>query len=488
MINETSRFVLTIPLSVSAEEEAQVLSRLEAARQVYNACLGEAFRRLRLLRESRAYQKAVRMPKRTSEQKRARSKTFRDAERNAGLTHYDMYAYTKQFTRSWLNYHLDSQVNRKLAKRAIDAVNRYRFGIDKPCKHGQCTRPKRRKEGKCYLCGRPRFIPKHIVLTSLEGTNNVQSIHWTSDNVLVWTSSSRITLRLPGIVELDDPTVQHGLSCPIKFARLLRKEIRGRNCFYAQLVLEGAPLQRTDTRIGRVGLDIGPSTVAVVSETGVVKLFRFCDGLDDKHQEIRKLQRKLDRQRRANNPDMYNADGTIKPGRHRWKVSSRMAQTEVELRETHRQLAEQRKTMHGQIVNYICSLGNVVQMESLSYKAWQRNRHFAKSVQHHAPGAFVELLRRKVPTVIEFGTYHTRFSQTDHLTGEWHPEWSDLSVRHHTLYDGTYVQRDLYSAFLAMCYDAETDSLNVDYAREAWSGEGSHQQAAFRELLRENNG
>jgi hypothetical protein len=54
----TPSFVVELPLQVS-ETDARVLSvRLEAARQVYNACLGEALRAARRMRDSREWQRA----------------------------------------------------------------------------------------------------------------------------------------------------------------------------------------------------------------------------------------------------------------------------------------------------------------------------------------------------------------------------------------------------------------------------------------------
>src|SRR5260370_40489454 len=41
----TPSFVCEVPLRVSRAQERRLLARLEAARQVYNACLGEARRR-----------------------------------------------------------------------------------------------------------------------------------------------------------------------------------------------------------------------------------------------------------------------------------------------------------------------------------------------------------------------------------------------------------------------------------------------------------
>ncbi len=48
-------FVCEVPLRVSPAQERILLARLEAARQVYNACLGQARRRVRLVRESKAF-------------------------------------------------------------------------------------------------------------------------------------------------------------------------------------------------------------------------------------------------------------------------------------------------------------------------------------------------------------------------------------------------------------------------------------------------
>lgn len=469
-------FVTEIPLRVSSTQEKQLLSRLEAARQVYNACLGEALRRLETLRASEMYQQALAMPK-----SKNRNQMFHKAEREVGLTEYDLYAYTKQFNKAWMAHHLDSQVNRRLAKRALDAVNRWRFGIDKPCKKGKCPKPPHKRH--CSTCCKPRF-KRYGTIDSMEGTNNVQSIRWVGDRV-IWTSSKRHTLELQGIIDENNPTVMHGLSSPIKYVRLLRKVINGRNRFYAQLVCEGLPLQRFKPGEGDVGLDLGPSTIAIVGERGEVILVQFCAALEDRAREIRRLQRKLDRQRRSNNPDNYNLDGTIRKGTKTWHVSNKQGKTIVNLQELHRKQAEHRKSLHGQLVNQILQMGSVVKAEKLSYRAFQKR--FGKSVGKRAPGMFMERLRKRAEslgaTVVEFPTYSTRLSQFDHTSGEFHRDWSDLSVREKTLADGTIVQRDVYSAFLAMCVDADKHALDADLTERRWSGEGSPLRAAFSVVL-----
>jgi hypothetical protein len=389
-----------------------------------------------------------------------------------------MYAYTKQFNRSWLAYHLDSQVNRKLAKRAFQAVERFMYGTGKSCKRGKCAKPPGKR--KCSMCGRPRFKRKGE-MNSVVGTNNMQSIRWLDGNV-VWSSSERIKLIIPAIMDYDDPVQSHGLSSRVKYVRILRKVINGRNRFYAQLSLEGAPLQRTPVAEGcMVGLDLGPSSIAAYDGMQAF-LKEFCADVEDASKEVRKLQRHLDRQRRANNPDCYDRKGRSIRGKRPRNKSKGMRRTEARIAETERRLAAHRKTMQGQLVNIILGMGNVIQMEKLSYRAWQRR--WGKSVKKHAPAMFVSLLRQKAAStggeVREFSTYSTCLSQTDHKTGK--REKKSLSQRWHHFEDGTKVQRDLYSAFLAFCVNADTDTLDADLAEKLWSqGAGSLLLAAFRE-------
>ena len=78
---KTPSFVTEMPLQVSPSQERVLLARLEAARQVYNACLGEGLKRLELLRQSRLYQAARKMVrgKKGSQEAKARTRAFRQA-------------------------------------------------------------------------------------------------------------------------------------------------------------------------------------------------------------------------------------------------------------------------------------------------------------------------------------------------------------------------------------------------------------------------
>ena len=410
-------------------------------------------KRLKLMRESRQYQHARKL-----ERGDIKQSAFKEIRRRFAFSEYDLHAYAKQFNHSWLGDHLDSQAIQKMATRAYQAVEQHAYG----------------KRGK------PRFKGKNQ-FDSVEGKSNRTGIRWRDDHV-AW-----LGLKLRAVIDQDDPVVLHGLQSRVKYVRIGRRKIKGRNRFYAQLICEGKPYQKPKNKIGSgpVGLDLGASTIAVVSENDV-RLMPFADEVEDYHPEIRRLQRKLDRQRRANNPQNYNQDGTTKAGAGNWKSSKRQRKTRSRISEITRQQAATRKSAHGRLVNEILSMGNEIKLEKLSYLSFQRQ--YGKSVGRRAPGLFVELLKRKAESagvsVHEFPTTETRFSQLCHGCGTYQKK--PLSRRWHKCNCGVEAQRDVYSAFLCMCLDVSTNKLNAGYAEEAWPSVDARMRAALRAIQAAN--
>src|SRR5215831_2824321 len=126
--------------------------------------------------------------------------------------------------------------------------------------------------------------------------------------------------------------------------------------------------------------------------------------------------RALDRQRRANNPANYDERGRVKRGPKRWKVSKRQRKVLARRRELHRKLAATRKRSQGQLAHRVVGMGNVFQLQQLSYRAWQKT--YGKSVQVCAPGMFVERLSRLAAsaggTVVLINPWRARLSQACH--------------------------------------------------------------------------
>jgi hypothetical protein len=221
--------------------------------------------------------------------------------------------------------------------------------------------------------------------------------------------------------------------------------------WFVQLMQTGvAPVKHPVAAGAAVGLDIGPSTIAVVGD-GSASRVKFCDSVVQPRTEMRRLQRKMDRSKRATNPHCFNANGTAKRGQ-KFAPSKRYTALRTEGAAIERKLAAERKRAHGELANQILGLGNVIQSETLSYRSFQKN--FGKSVKVRAPGMLVEQLRRKAESaggkMIDLHTWSLKMSQYEHLTQTYTQK--PLSQRWHTLGDGSgVVQRDIYSAFLARC-------------------------------------
>jgi hypothetical protein len=236
-----------------------------------------------------------------------------------------------------------------------------------------------------------------------------------------------------------------------------------------------------------VGLDLGPSTIAIVSQQGAARLETFCAALTPHTQTKRRLQRKLDRQRRATNPDNYDDQGRCKKGRKTWHDSQGYQMTHRRLAHQERTLAAQRQSLHRQLAHHIVAVGTTIITEKISYRAWQKQ--YGRSVGLRAPGMFIEILRRtgashgrhrraRVPT------QRTKLSQYGHGCGAYIRK--PLNVRWHESPCGIGpVQRDLYSAFLAAHLDLQT--LIPSLAQRTWESAETRLRAAIEVLIQRAN-
>ncbi len=419
---------------------AVLAARLEAGRQLYNAVLSEGKSKLQLVRDSELYQQAKSISKTN---KKERLVAFQKAREAYRFSDYDLQAFanTTAIASVWIKSHLDANTIQKIATRAFKALDRMAFGKAK----------------------KVRFKQKGQ-FTSLEGKTNKQGIRWTG-NAVEWSK-----LKLPGIIT-NDPVLLHGLSSKIKYVRLVLRILNQKTYWFAQLVCEGEPYQKPKNIFGdgTVGIDLGVSTIAIVGDEEAIWT-PFAVELGSKQKEIRKLQRKMDRQCRANNPDNFNSNGTVKKGSKRWHKSNRYKKTAVKKREIERKQAAHRKSLHGKLVNQTLALGKNIKTEKVSVKAWQKN--YGKSIGFKSPASFQSELKRKAEsaggTVLMFSTRKTALSQTC-LCGN--KQKKSLSQRvHHCSVCNLRMQRDILSAYLSRHVDPKTETLSIQSARDGWLG------------------
>ena len=248
---------------------------------------------------------------------------------------------------------------------------------------------------------------------------------------------------------------------------IVRRCVRGRNKYYLQLTIAGEKPQKGRTLgKGNVGIDIGPSTIATSSLQGVHfdKLADKCDYIEH---ELYLIGRKMDRSRRANNPQNYNEDGTIKRGvRLVWKKDKdvkRYASLKLKRRELYRRQAEIRKLQHLEMANAMLSQGDTFIVENNPIDAWVRRakettktktgrnrckKRYGKSVANHAPAMFVTILKNKVESLGgQFHEVDVRFAATQFDFTNGIKTKHEVSERSITLSNGRTHQRDMLSAF-----------------------------------------
>jgi len=473
---KTPTFLLELPLQVDWSQERHVRAHLEAARCLYNALLSEAMKRLRCMRNDPAWNKARTIP-RSHKQKRAQA--FSALRTKYHFSEYEMHEYAKSARVSWIADHIDSTMAQTLATRAYQAANRVCIGQAK----------------------RVRFRSKGRGIDSVEGKRNDAGMRFVLDpnagdgGFLIWNEQV-----IPAIINWLDPVIQHGMRHKIKYVRLVRRKASSPraqgadhdgNRYYVQLVLEGhAYVFPKHEEVGKqtIGLDIGPSTLAIVPREGKADLVMLCEELAPDTRRKRRLQRKMERQRRANNPENYDEKGRVKKGKGRlkWKESKRYQATRRQHADTERQLAAHRKSLHGNLAHRIASVGNTITIEKTSFKGWQKQ--YGRSIGLRAPGMFLAHLTRIVAktggTLHEASAYQTRLSQYCHQCRQYHKK--PRSERWHQCPCGFGpVQRDLYSAFLLAYLEPQQTIPSI--TQPVWEGAEPRLQAVMEALQQRAN-
>ena len=332
----------------------------------------------------------------------------------------------------------------KLATRAFNAVERILFGLAKQVRFKVTTRFK-----------------------SVEGKSNKQGLRWLKNQV-VWCG-----LKIEPIIDWNNPVITHGLNSPVKYCRILWRNLNGKKRWFVQLVNEGLPYQKPQNYVtqGIVGLDVNISNVAFVANYKA-GLLPFVDKVPTYEREIKALQRKMQRSQRIHNPDNFEPDfdkrvgnrivrkkGKVKKGKKRWIKTRNYRRIQAKKAEIERRKTSYAKSQNRKLVNQILRHGNQIKTEKVSIKGWVRR--YGKAISAKSPGYFQSELKRKAVReacakrinasgyFLTFSTQTTALSQT-HLDGTRIKK--KLSERVHRDVTGIKpMHRDLFSAFLSRC-------------------------------------
>ena len=417
--------------------------KFNVANQVYNAILSEAEHRRQKVMHDREYQTLIAeyaALKKADQSTSDCSKKLNLIKKRFGYTEYDMHAYAVM-----PKYHFSNVLGidecQKLASRAFKASESVLFGkADKVHYH------------------------RRLDDTSIEGKSENSSVKYHGHRCI---QCGRGNIY-PLIVKAGDIYAEDALKHRVKYVRILRRTIRGKQRYYAQLVMEGIPPKTKSLCYGnpdeKIGIDEGVSTAAVVSgET--VNLYELAPGTAVDEKELRRLNRAIDRSLRKNNPDNYNPNGAVKKGKLKWNISKRCRLLKSKRKELYRRNAWNRKCSHNQLANKIIAVGTDIRVEDMSISGLAKRskkttiskkngrpvskKRYGKTILSRAPAMFINAIERKLSYIgihiNKLDAYEIKASQYNHITNSYRKKplsqrWAEIG--------NDKIQRDLYSAFL----------------------------------------
>lgn len=502
-IPSTPSFVVELEVQTNAKQNKQCFAFLEDARKIQNTVAGIIQKRIRHMWKDPLYKKASQMNQEGKELAKSKKKEekekgkrwkeeaktiFQELHKTYRLSQSECEKDGKEI-RAYFHNRLDSVATQKACNRAWVSVKEYLYRKSKQIhflKYGENASI----EGKSNVASL-RVLPNEKgLLRFFYGDLGLELKQTKKKDMYMQETISHLLHYFKNPNEIDEynqslqqkflnrkiSELQYKQSWKstyrIKYNRLVMKEIRGRKRFFVQMVVEGYPVPKRKKDgsfrhvlgLGNVGNDFGTQTVAVSAEEKV-GLYNLADKTDKQDRSIVKLQRKMNRQRRANNPDNYHPNGTMKRGKKTWQYSKRYLKNKQKLKEFHRKNKIKRLLAHRTLINQMISLGDAFYGEKMAWKGLQKRKketeinekgkyvskkRFGRTIGNKAPSLFISLYKQKVESLggtFEFvNTTTYKASQYDHTTEK--ARKKHLSERWTILSDGTKVQRDLYSSFL----------------------------------------
>ena len=454
---------LTLPLKLEKWQSDHLEKRFEIARQLYNTLVHAELKRIHRIERMPEYREIERQIEATTDKKEkwALKNQKKQFLRKNGINRNTFTTDMKRFYK-----HFNDNIGSNVAQHGI--VSQVLTAFEKVYIENQSGEVHFKKPGD---------------LRSVQGYSQKKSggveIMF-REGKIIWNQQGNndrkgVTREFPLKLSPDNSYEAEMLKKHVKFVRILRKEGKTKPHWYAQLVLEGKPAVKRDpissapkhpVGHGVVGIDIGTRTLAYSTDKEV-NLLELADRVQNIEQEKRRLQRKMDRSRRAMNPENYNSDGTFKRGvKLTRNKSKRYRRIQHQLAMIQHHQADIRKQQHNELANYLLTLGDCFFVENMSYcdlvhrankteisektGRYKRKKRFGKSIANKAPAMLITMLKQKCQSrglegVKEVDT-HVRASQYNHQTDTCIEK--ALENRWNIMPDGERIQRDLYSAFL----------------------------------------
>lgn len=392
MVNTMSYFTIQFPLKTEKYQEDILDKRFEIGRQIYNSLVNITQKRYKEMIKTKRYRNLISQLSGDKNKDKNIWRQINDIRKQFDMSEYSFYKDVKRIQHHF-SKNIDALTARSIASNLWKAYEKLFYG------NGEYIHYKR-----------------YGFVNSLEGNINNTGIRF-RDDILLWNG-----LRIHVVIDYNNCYENQVLKSEIVYCRIIRKFVRKKNKYYVQIVFKGTPPIKIDNEtgevkhyigVGDVGIDIGTSTIAYSSATDV-KILELADKVQNIENQKRRLLRKMDRSRRATNPDNYNEDDTIKKQGNKkltWNKSNHFIKYENKLKELYRKQTDVRKYQHKCLANHIVSLGDNIYVETMNFQGlakkatktekndkgrFKRKKRFGKSIGNRAPSMLLSIINRKL--------------------------------------------------------------------------------------------
>ena len=450
--------VLELKLNTTTAQEQELDHRFAIAGRIKNVIINHAQKQLNILDNTKEFHKLRQeyhaLKEAGVEDAIAPIKTkLNKMVEERGLSRTGLCAFVVKIGKKYSKY-IDANTCQCLCDDVLDGIEKVLYGD-----------------------GKHLHNKSFIEIVSLRGKNNKQGIRF-KDGKLVWGK-----MVIQPQLRKKDIYARKALKNSVKYCRIVRKMLGTKWHYYLQIVYNGSPPEKHKPGKGPVGIDNGPSAFAVVGDNKV-DLIPLGLETSKTDRQIEYIQQAMGRSLRANNPDRYNEDGTVKKGiRKRWIFSHRYKVLRRRLKSLSEREARRREQHAELIANSIMSMGDQFTTEPLSYSGLKKRakkttinettgrsnskKRFGSSINENAPGTVEVALKRKLGYFglilqrVNLRTY--RASQYDHIANtytkkELNQRWTKIGNR--------WIQRDMYSALLLQSPNLDLESINRNAVSE----------------------
>ena len=430
---------VVMPLKANARDLKIVSEALIIVGKLRNAALGEMLQRIDNMRADSQWAAAGAMDKGSD-----KNTAYRELHKQYGVSNFNVagvcHAHWK--ASGWMGDRVRSRIAIALAPELWQNLQEYLYG----------------------RADRPRFKQPHD-----------RSVAWNSGNEsgmllrsgsIKWSiKTKRKCLDIPLNMSAISMSRREWLERALADGRLRRvgikrEMVRGQERLFALICLEGAPYRSEEylgeaaSGDGLVGLDLGPTWLAMVSATEAQEISIATEERikadADKLAVERRRKRAADRSRAASNRHARRRNGTSLKGVRQPQRGKKGQKREHLLADAKRRDRINRQQDRVRAVRAVMHQGRHIAVEDLGYRGWQKSL-FGRRMLITAPGDFTARLQREVTllggSVTLINPYAARASQTC-LCGA-HTGKKQLSERaHHCPSCGLQAPRDMVSAAL----------------------------------------